>query len=113
VSPWALRPPRVSARLVQSEQGARLRRASRRCASQQQPIVGLVVVSPRSLIGKSVTQFAALPFVEWHGAAREIRHQLGRLDTMLRVVIVVPPKGVMPEGERTGVPLRERRPTQT
>jgi hypothetical protein len=75
----------------------------RRISRRQSPVV----------IGKSVTQFAALPFVEWHGAAREIRYQLGRLDTMLRVVIVVPPKGVMPEGERTGVPLRERRPTQT
>jgi hypothetical protein len=40
------------------------------------------------VIGKSLTQLAAILFVERLCEARKIRDQLGRADTMLRVVIV-------------------------
>jgi hypothetical protein len=39
------------------------------------------------VIGKSFRQFAALLFVERLCEARKILHQLGRADTMLRVII--------------------------
>jgi hypothetical protein len=39
------------------------------------------------VIGKSFRQFAALLFVERLCEARKILYQLGRADTMLRVII--------------------------
>ena len=71
---------------------ARFRPASRRCACQQQPIVGLVVVSPRSWSARA--SLSSPRFSSLSGAARPDpppakRRNVGRAP--LEIVVVLPP----------------------